>query len=378
MIFRACRRFVALVFVGSAFVLLAGTMQGAKRKVIIDQDAFGPGGPNLQPILMVIQSPEVEVLGITIESGDGWQKENTAHTLRMLEIIGRTDIPVVAGATHPLVNTEEETRRWEKLYGSLPYKGAWMDVWPDYNTVNRTRYHAAGVVPPMEEGEPTTKPLAETAANFFIRKVREFPGEVTILALGPFTNLALAARLDDDFAAQAKELLIMGGSFNPRAPELDEFAMQFIHNPRVEFNSRWDPEAARIMLHAGWRKITAVPTDATTATKLTPALVSRATAVKTPLAAYAARYAQPGFPMWDEVAAAVFLDPGVIKHHASVAMDVDIDHGATYGATLSWPAGKGPGLGEPDVDAVLEIDVPKLEQIFVALFSQPAPATGSK
>jgi inosine-uridine nucleoside N-ribohydrolase len=296
----------------------------------------------------------------------------------MLELIGRTDIPVVAGATYPLLNTQEGTRRWEKLYGNLPYKGAWMESWPDYNTVNRLRYHAADVVPPMEEGEPTTKPLPETAANFLVRKVREFPGEVTILAMGPFTNLALAARLDDGFAAQAQELVIMGGSFNPRAPQIDEFAMQFIHNPRVEFNSRWDPEAAKMMLHAGWKKMTAVPNDATTATKLTPDLVKRATAVSTPLAQYVARYAQPGFPMWDEVAAGILIDPTIIKHSERVAMDTDIDHGPTYGATLSWPAGKGPGLGEPDVTAVLEIDVPKLEQLFVTLFTQPAPVGKTK
>ncbi|MES1169051.1 MAG: nucleoside hydrolase, partial [Oleiharenicola lentus] len=351
--------------------VLTGFAASAKRKVIIDQDAFGPGGPNLQPILMVIQSPDVEVLGITVESGDGWQKENVAHTLRMLELIGRPDIPVVAGATFPLVNSEEETRRWEKLYGKLPYKGAWMEEWPDYNTVNRTRYHAADVVPPLVEGEPATKPARETAANFLVREVQAFPGEVTILAMGPFTNLALAARLDDGFAARAKELVIMGGSFNPRAPQLDEFSMQFIHSPRVEFNSRWDPEAAKIMLHAGWRKITAVPTDATTATKLTQELMHRATAAATPVAQYAARYAQPGFPMWDVVAAGIWLEPDLVKHSERVAMDIEIDHGANYGATLSWPAGKGPGLGEPDVTAVLEIDVPKLEALFVECLTRP-------
>src|SRR6187551_874705 len=86
------------------FGLWAGPAEAAVRKVIIDQDAFGPGGPNLQPIMMVLQSPDVEVLGITVESGDGWQKENVAHTLRMLELIGRTDIPVLPGATFPLVN----------------------------------------------------------------------------------------------------------------------------------------------------------------------------------------------------------------------------------------------------------------------------------
>jgi purine nucleosidase len=360
---------VALMF----GVALSAGAAGPRRKVIIDQDAFGPGGPNLQPILMVLQAADIDVLGITIESGDGWQKENTAHTLRMLELVGRTDIPVVAGATFPLVNSEEETIRWEGIHGKLPYKGAWMREWPDYNTVNRNHYHAAEVVPPLAEGEPSTKPLAEPAANFLVRKVREFPGEVTILAMGPFTNLALAARLDEGFAAQAKELVFMGGSFNPHPPEIDEFALQFIHSPRVEFNSRWDPEASKVMLHAGWRKITVVPTDATTRTRLTPELVRKATTVATPLAQYVARYAQTGFPMWDEVAAGVFLDASIVKHGERLAMDADIDHGANYGATLSWPAGKGPGLGEPDVTAVLDIDVAKLEQMFVDLISKPAP-----
>jgi inosine-uridine nucleoside N-ribohydrolase len=344
-----------------------------RRKVIIDQDAFGPGGPNLQPILMVLQSPDVEVLGITIESGDGWQAENVAHTLRMLELIGRTDVPVVAGATFPLVNSEEATIRWEGLYGKLPYKGAWMREWPDYNTVNRTHYHAAAVVPPLEEGAPTIKPLAEPAATFLVRKVREFPGEVTVLAMGPFTNLALAARLDDAFARTAQELVIMGGSFEPHASNLDEFAMQFIHSPRVEFNSRWDPEASSMMLHAGWKKITVVPNDATVPTKLTPEIIKAATASGTPLAKYVAQYAQPGFPMWDEVAAAIFLDPTLAKHTGKLAMDIDTSHEANYGATLSWPAGKGPGLGEPDVTVVFDVEVARLEKLFVELIGAPAP-----
>jgi inosine-uridine nucleoside N-ribohydrolase len=359
---------------GLAGLMAAVVAAGAPRKVSIDQDSFGPGGPNLQPILMVLQTPDVEVLGITVESGDGWQKENVAHTLRMLELIGRTDVPVLAGATYPLVNSQEETRRWEKLYGKLPYKGAWMEEWPDYNTVNRLRYHAAEVVPPLAEGAPTTKVLVETAANFIVRKIREFPGQVTVLAMGPFTNLALAAKLDEGFAAEAQELVIMGGSFSPHAPQVDEFAMQFIYSPRVEFNSRWDPEAARIMLHAGWKKITVVPNDATVPTKLTPKIVQEATATGTPLAQYVAKYAQPGFPMWDEVAAGVFIDPGLAKHTEKLAMDVDYSHGPNYGATLSWPAGAGPGLGEPDVTVVFAVDVPRLEKLFITLISGPTPA----
>lgn len=341
-----------------------------KRLVIIDQDAMGPGGPNLQPILMVLQSPDVQVLGITVESGDGWQRENVAHTLRMLELIGRTDVPVVPGATYPLLNSEEGTRRWEGLYGKLAYKGAWMQEWPDYNTVNRLRYHAADVVPPLPEGAPTTQPAAETAAEFLVRQVRAHPGEVTILALGPFTNLALASRLDDRFAANARELVFMGGAFNPDSSKVDEFSLQFIHSPRVEFNSRWDPEAASMMLHAGWRKIVSVPLDATVPTKLTPELARAAGAGDTPVAKYFAQYAGVGFPLWDETAAAVFLDPSIATSTTELAMDIEIDHGATYGATLSWPKNGGPGLGEPNVTVVRAIDVARLDKMFVALLQR--------
>lgn len=360
----ALRSLVLLACLGSGVALLAAA---PKRKVIIDQDAFGPGGPNLQPILMVLQATDVEVLGITTVSGDGWQQENTAHTLRLLELIGRTDVPVAAGATHPLINSQEETKRWERLYGPLAYKGAWTEKWPDSNTVSRTRYHSADLVPPLPEGEPTTKPVAETAAEFLVRKVREFPGEVTILAMGPFTNLAIAAKLDEHFAANARELVFMGGAFNPDSSRVDEFSLQHIHNPRVEFNSRWDPEAARIMLRAGWKKITAVPTDASVNTKLTPEMANRVSAGASPVAKYFARFPGDGFPLWDEVAAAVLLDPTITKTTTRLAMDIVIDHGAAYGATLSWPAGGGPGLGEPDVTVVRSVDVPRLEAMFVDL-----------
>jgi inosine-uridine nucleoside N-ribohydrolase len=345
----------------------SGAAAPAKRKVIIDQDAFGPGGSNLQAILMVVQEPGIEVVGITIESGDGWQKENVAHTLRMLELIGRPDIPVVAGATYPLLNSEEETKRWEKLYGKIAYKGAWMESWPDYNTINRPHYHAADVLPPLEEGAPTTVAVPEAAANFIVRKLRESPGQITVLAMGPFTNLALASSLDSGCAALASELVIMGGSFDPDASKVDEFSIQFINNPRVEFNCRWDPEAAKMALHAGWKKITVIPTDATVNTKFTAQVLQRATAgADSPAARYVAKFGQIGFPMWDEVASAVFLDPSIIVHSNRLAMDIDVGHGPTYGATLSWPAGGGPGLGEPEVTVVRAVDVPRLEAMFVA------------
>jgi inosine-uridine nucleoside N-ribohydrolase len=354
-----------------AVTMSAAAASIPRRKVIIDQDAFGPGGSNLQSILMVLQAPDVEVLGITTVSGDGWVKENTAHALRLLELVGRTDVPVVPGATYPLVNSEEATHRWEGRFGKLPYKGAWMKTWPDYTTVHRPLYHAPDVVPPMPEGEPATLPANETAAEFLVRNVREFPGEITILAMGPFINLALAARLDERFAAAARALVFMGASFNPIASENNEFAREYLHHPRIEFNCRFDPEAASIMLRAGWRDITCVPIDATVRPMLTTGLVQRATdGGRTAAARYLGRFAKVGYPMWDEIAAAVLLDRTVATATSRLALDIATDHGAGYGATLSWTAGGGPGLGEPDVTVVHAIDPAKLEELFVRLMQR--------
>ena len=361
-------RRLCLLFLAPLAVLAASP----RRKVIIDQDAFGPGGSNLQAILMVIEAPNVDVLGITIESGDGWQKENVAHTLRMLELVGKPEVPVVGGATFPLVNSEEETRRWERLYGKLPYKGAWMESWPNYNTVKRAPHHPAGFVPPLPEGEPHLKPSRETAAEFMIRMTEQYPGEVSILAMGPFTNIALAQRLDPGFAARAKELVFMGGSLNPQQPKEDEFSMQFINNPRVEFNVRWDPEAAKIMLHGAWKAITMVPLDATTDTHFTAELLAEVASKETPVGRYLSKYGEAGYPMWDEVAAAVWLDPSISRHNDKLAVDVDIGHGANYGATLSWPVNGGPGLGEQVVSVVRHVDVNRLERSFVRMVESAA------
>src|ERR1700674_5170597 len=90
-----------------------------KRKIIIDQDAAGPAGTDQQSMLLLIQSPQTEVLGITVVTGDQWLHEEVAHTLRMLELIGRTDIPVVPGAEYPLVRTKGETELWEQRNGSV-------------------------------------------------------------------------------------------------------------------------------------------------------------------------------------------------------------------------------------------------------------------
>ena len=178
-----------------------------KRKIIIDQDAAGPAvGTDQRAILLLIQSPQSEVLGITVVTGDEWLTEEVAHTLRTLELIGRTDIPVVPGAENPLVRTKEQTEQWEQRYGTVVWLGAWTP----------RLYHPPRELGPMPEGMPTTKPANEDAAHFLVRMVHKYPHEVTIYEGGPMTNLALAITIDPEFASLAKELVFMGASLNPQ------------------------------------------------------------------------------------------------------------------------------------------------------------------
>lgn len=331
----------------------------SKRKIIIDEDARGPATTDEQAILALIQSPETDVLGVTVVTGDEWRDEEVAHTLRMLEIIGRTDIPVLPGAVFPLDNSKEFIAHWETLYGKVPYQGAWN--WPPGKT------HGPFEIPPLIEGEPTTKPSSEDAAHFMIRMVHRYPHQVTIYAGGPLTDLALAVAIDPQFTSLAQELVLMGGSINPQTND-PEFRL----NPRREFNFWMDPEATHAVLHAKWAKITDTPVDISIKTRLTKAMIAEIGRATTPAAQYIAKYANSEY-MWDELAAIAWLDPSVITRTETLYLDVSIDHGATYGDTLSWSPGSNPGLGERPVTVNVDLDTARFYREFVELMTRPTP-----
>ncbi|MDR6509908.1 inosine-uridine nucleoside N-ribohydrolase [Novosphingobium capsulatum] len=336
-----------------------------RRKVIIDDDGFG-----LMQV-MLLSSPDVEVLGLTTVSGNAWANRVTAQALRGLEWIGRTDVPVVAGATFPLLNSEAGTERWEQAHGPLVFKGAFMKRWVEDTQQTPPPYHGPFDPVDLPGGNPTTHATDEIAANFLIRMVHKYPGQITIVACGPMTNLALAQRLDPAFAGLAKELVYMGGSLAPRQVlnnrAAADFAREFVNNPRREFNIRFDPEAASIMARSPWRRITMVPVDPSTATQLRPALIARlGQAARTGVDRFI-KQLEPGFPLWDEIAAAVWLDPAIVKTQSRLWIDFESQQGAGYGDTLSWDDAYHPGLGEQAQDVVLAIDVPGMEAMLTRL-----------
>jgi len=327
------------------------------KLVIVDNDFNGPPSSltNLRAALIFLESPEVKVLGFTVVTGDGWRDEEVYHTLRLLEIAGHKDIPVVPGAVVPLVNTQEETEAWEKRFGSLGYKGAWDTK----ETRGDPLYvpHRPETIPALPEGMPEIKPARDRAAIFMIEQVHAHPHEVSIFAGGPLTNLALAVRLDPDFPSLAKELVFEGA---------------FLNLGYADFNVRFDPEAAHIVLTAPWPTITLVA-DVTGDVKFSSEDIDKIRAAKTPIANYVLEYSKidiaKNWPLWDELAAAVLIDPMVVTKSEDVCVCVDIDHGKDYGRVHVCNDENVPSTDKSKVRVVQAIDLNRFKERFVKCMS---------
>jgi inosine-uridine nucleoside N-ribohydrolase len=348
-------------------ILLSTSVFAQKIKIIVDQDARGPGTSDQQAILVFLQSEKFEVLGITTVSGDQWVKEETQHVLRLLEIAGRTDVPVYPGAEFPLLNSKEESERWESLYGKFEYKGCWTDKFEaNRSTVYEEPYHPPDVVPPMREGEPHMEAQRGTAAEFIVQMVHRYPGEIVLWAGGPLTNYALALKLDPAVASLAKEFVLMGGGLYADKGAIDTGAI----DARREFNWWFDPEAARIVLRARWKKMTVTPIDISVKTRYTLEMKAMIGKGGTPITQYLDKYSLPGY-MWDEIAGVALIDPSIITGQKKLYMDIDIDHGASYGKTIFWDASALVPPYERLANVQFDIDAEKFYKIYTDLMARP-------
>jgi purine nucleosidase len=351
--------------------------QPPKIKVIADQDSAGPQGTNFLSLLMLLRAPQIDLLGITTVSGDQWMKPATVFALWATELAGRTDVPVIAGAEMPLLNTAREQEAREALYGS--YIGWHGSFNPDAPPPAQTW------APPG--GFPKVKPRPGRAADFIIDTIRANPGEVVLYCAGPLTNIALAVRMDPDIVPLTKAIYIMGGS-SSGGPEL---------------NWWWDPEAAAITLRAPWKQIVVSPFEAGAQVWSSKDLMERVARVGGPLTNYVkSSYLEFSPPagtslwsmMWDELLVASLIDPSVITKSETLYLDVDTSHGPSYGHTVVWKKLEDvpqfflpySGPGGPDrskwighlmppaqlhsASVQLEVDKKKFEKVFVDLMSQ--------
>jgi purine nucleosidase len=308
---------ISAVLILMCFATASG--QQKKIKVIADQDSGGPQGTNLLSLLMLLRTPQIDLLGITTISGDQWMEQATIFALWAAEQTGRTDVPIVKGAEMPLVNTPREQEARDALNGSyLGWHGSFNPNAPNA----RLTWAPPG-------GYPKRKPRPGRAADFSIDTIRANPGEVILLCAGPLTNIALAIRMDPEIVGLTKAIYIMGGS-SRGGPKL---------------NGWWDPEAAAITMRASWKEIVVSPFEAGAEIRSSQQLMRRVVQAGGLLASQVKSLYLDFTPpagtsrwsmMWDELLVAALLDPSVLKKSATMYLAVDISHGPSDGHTMVW------------------------------------------
>src|SRR5690242_15647099 len=158
-------------------------------KVIFDTDFSVPPQDDGMALALALKSPELQILGVTTVAGNDTMQRATSDALRELEIAGRTDIPVYRGANRPWMHEKSE---W-----ATTVHGKWWSDEPP---------------PTPPGGFAKRKPENESAMEYIIRTVNANPGQITIIAIGPLTNIAMAIRQEPGFAQKVRSLAIMGGA----------------------------------------------------------------------------------------------------------------------------------------------------------------------
>src|SRR5215831_1392902 len=288
------------------------------RRVIIDTD---PGVDDAFALLLAMCSPELKIEAITPVSGNVPLELTLPNALRMVEIANRTDIPVAAGARVPLA------RRLVTAEYAHGENGLGGTVFP----------------------EPKTKPISTPAAMLIREIVRKYPGEVTLITLGPLTNIATALETDSELAGMVRGIVMMGGSLSGGNI-----------TPAAEFNIYVDPEAAKIVFQSGI-PITMVGLDVTRKTSLTEDHVRTLEANQNAVSHAAAKIGrnainhtrERGFlvgpNMHDSLAVAAFISPTVVKLQ-DFYVDVETTGELTAGETLGYSPFAGDLKRKPDAE----------------------------
>ena len=307
----------------------------AVPKVILDTDMAYLNDDAIA-MFMLAQADKaglLEFLGVTTVGGNVFVPEATTAALRQLELIGREDIPVYQGTDEPL-DGFRDMRVEGRLYGIPYYCGAYWDFGKNDFTdlTERSRDYLHLREEPLH-GYAETLAQEENAWDFILRKVHEFPGEVTIMTVGAATNIALALQKDPSIADDAAGIIYMGGDIDCPGDA----------TPAAEMNWYYDPEAIRQCLAANWKSQLIVPDDLARQIQLTPEIYERLENANQNLITEYMLSNPRTFDMeganyvWDVVVPAVFLKPELMVKTEERYITVDATPGINSGRAVSWP-----------------------------------------
>jgi inosine-uridine nucleoside N-ribohydrolase len=344
------RRLSPMLRFAAGLMLTSAAWPATRTPVIVDTDSglFGDDGA---AVVMLLRSPaQVAVTSITIVPGNVWPKQGAEYMLHILDLLKRPDIPVYTGAETPLTHSAAMAREAERRWGKLEFIGAFTDD-PE-------------VVKPAPGARLSLRhPHRETAVQFLISEIERHPDELTVLAIGPMTNIALALRLKPDIETRIKQIVFMGG--NIRVPGNASSA--------AEFNFWFDPEAARIVLRSRIPRKIMFGLDICNKAPLRKRDFDQIAAAHTPITDLfredvGNRY--PGFLrhpdatayMWDSLAAAYLIDPAFVLKSETRYLDVVTAWTKFYGATIPLERAAAPAA--TPVTVMLDLDFSRVFALY--------------
>lgn len=307
------------------------------HRIILDTD---PGIDDAMALFLALASPEIVLEAITTVSGNVDVEQTTRNALTLLQLAGRTEIPVARGCRYPLVRT--------------PVDAAYV--------------HGQNGLGDIDLPPPQIQPVSQHAVDLIIEKVLQHPGEITLVPIGPLTNIALALRKEPRLAQLVREVVIMGGAL--RVPGNI--------TPGAEFNIYADPHAAQIVFQAGW-SMRLVSLDVTTVASLRREVVEEFTrnggmvkrCIQQMLGYYfehfSPRYNLPTFQMHDPLCLAAVFQPDLITWEAAY-VDVELNGTLTLGETVAYFAG--PDAPQPNMQVSSAVDAERFISFYLQRIDQ--------
>jgi purine nucleosidase len=274
------------------------------RKIILDCD---PGIDDVFAILLAHGNPEIDLVAITTVAGNQTLEKVTRNALITASIAGITDVPIAAGATRPLIRPQLLAPQY---HGESGLEGAHLAE----PTVALDRRHAVDLIIELVMGSE--------------------PGEITLVPVGPLTNIALAMQREPEIVSRVAEVILMGGAYSTGNV-----------TPTAEFNVIVDPEAASMVFRGAW-KVTMVGLDLTNQATLSHDIMDRIAAIDTQTSlflrdlfrpyqlAYERLELMPDPPVHDPCAVALVIDPEVMEVKEA-NIDVELTGAYTYGTTVT-------------------------------------------
>lgn len=356
------RLMAALVLAAGAF--LASPAYAAPEKIILDTD-FSTIGDDGQVLIMAAQLQKdkaIDLLGITVVTGNDWLKQEVADALRAVERLGIEDrVGVYAGANLPLVHDPRSFEHERALFGfGESYK----------TSFHRPQPKEADLIAPPDGFAKKAKLRKEDAVDFIVETIKANPHEVSLLVIGPATNIALAIRKNPEIVPLIKRIVYMAGAVDVKGNT----------TPAAEMNVWIDPEAARIVMREPIEQAL-IPLDVTDITQIGKPEFDRLTAGEGPvqklfrdswMAKKFAKDDKAKASVFDTLALAYLVDPSYATKVDDLYIDVDVAFGPGYGRTLGYWQKQPTDLLQK-VKVVKQFDNKRFFDFYVDLLTRPVP-----